>query len=158
VAAEAIKLSFGTALAKEVSGKETIDLRKIDSNAKNTTTKKRVAEIVETRLAEIFEFVNNELKSIGKSGRLPGGVMLVGGGSKIAGIVDLAKQELKLPAQIGIPETSSLEIANGELNLQVEDPEFACSVGLVIWGSDKFSRGEGNFKSWFDRLINSLKP
>ncbi len=158
VAAEAIKLSFGTALAKEVSGKETIDLRKIDSNAKNTTTKKRVAEIVETRLAEIFEFVNNELKSIGKAGQLPGGVMLVGGGSKIAGIVDLAKQELKLPAQIGIPETSSLEIANGELNLQVEDPEFACSVGLMIWGSDKFSGGGGSLKSWFDHLINSLKP
>ena len=157
VAAEAIKLSFGTALAKEVSGKETIDLRKIDPNAKNTTTKKRVAEIVETRLAEIFEFVNNELKSIGKSGQLPGGVMLVGGGSKIAGIVDLAKQELKLPAQIGIPETSSLEIASGELNLQVEDPEFACSVGLMIWGSDKYSGG-ASFKGWFDRLINSLKP
>jgi cell division protein FtsA len=158
VAAEAIKLSFGTALAKEVSGKEVIDLRKIDENAKNTTTKKRVAEIVETRLAEIFEFVNNELKSIGKAGQLPGGVMLVGGGSKIAGIVDLAKQELKLPAQIGIPETSSLEIANGELNLQVEDPEFACSVGLMIWGSDKYAGGGGNFKGWFDRVINSLKP
>jgi len=158
VAAEVIKLSFGSALAKEVSGKETIDLRKIDSNAKNTTTKKRVAEIVGTRLAEIFEFVNNELKSIGKAGQLPGGVMLVGGGSKIAGIVDLAKQELKLPAQIGIPETSSLEIASGELNLQVEDPEFACSVGLMIWGSDRYSGGGGSFKDWFDRLINSLKP
>jgi len=158
VAAEAIKLSFGSALAKEVSGKETIDLRKIDSNAKNTTTKKRVAEIVETRLAEIFEFVNNELKSIGKAGQLPGGVMLVGGGSKIAGIVDLAKQELKLPAQIGIPETSSLDIASGELNLQVEDPEFACSVGLMISGSERCSRGGGSFKGWFGRLINSLKP
>ena len=51
-----------------------------------------MAEIVETRLAEIFEFVNNELKSIGKAGQLPGGVMLVGGGSKIAGIVDLASK------------------------------------------------------------------
>lgn len=158
VAAEAIKLSFGTALAKEVSSKEIIDLRKIDSSAKNTTTKKRVAEIVETRLAEIFEFVNNELKSIGKAGQLPGGVMLVGGGSKIAGIVDLAKQELKLPAQIGIPETSSLEIGSGELNLQVEDPEFACSAGLMLWGSEKCSGGGDSFKNWFDRLINSLKP
>jgi len=158
VAAEAIKLSFGTALAKEVSGKETIDLRKIDPNAKNTTTKKRVAEIVETRLAEIFEFVNNELKSIGKAGQLPGGVMLVGGGSKIAGIVDLAKQELKLPAQIGIPETSSLEIGSGELNLQVEDPEFACSIGLMLWGSEKCPRSGDSFKGWFGKIINSLKP
>ena len=84
--------------------------------------------------------------------------MLVGGGSKIAGIVDLAKQELKLPAQIGIPETSSLEIASGELNLQIEDPEFACSVGLMIWGSDKCPRGGDSFKGWFGKIINSLKP
>lgn len=158
VAAEAIKLTFGTALAKEVSGKEIIDLRKIDVNAKNTTTKKRVAEIVETRLAEIFEFVNNELKSIDRAGQLPGGVVLVGGGAKIAGIVDLAKQELKLPAQIGIPETTSLEIANGDLNLQVEDPEFACSIGLMIWGSDKCSRGRDSLRGWCTKLINSLKP
>lgn len=157
-AAEAIKLSFGSALAKEVSGKEIIDLRKIDPNAKNTTTKKKAADIIETRFAEIFEFVNNELKSISKAGQLPAGVVLVGGGSKISGIVDLAKQELKLPAQIGIPETASMEIANGELNLQIEDPEFACAAGLMLWGSEKFiSKGE-NLKGWFGKIVNSLKP
>ncbi len=157
-AAEAIKLSFGVAIAKEVSGREVIDLRKIDPNAKNTTTKKRVAEIIETRLAEIFEFVNNELKSIGKSGQLPAGVVLVGGGSKIAGIVDLAKQELKLPAQIGIPETSSLDIANGEINLQIEDPEMSCALGLLVEGGERnFTKGE-NLKGWLDKIINSLKP
>ena len=157
-AAEAIKLSFGTALAKDVSGKEVIDLRKIDSNAKNTTTKKKVADIIETRLAEIFEFVNNELKSIEKAGQLPAGVVLVGGGSKIAGIVDLAKQELKLPAQIGIPETTALDLANGELNLQVEDPEFACASGLMLWGSEKYVSAGDNLKGWFGKMINSLKP
>ncbi len=158
-AAEAIKLTFGTALAKEVSGREIIDLRKIDPTAKNSTTKKRVAEIIETRLAEIFEFVNNELKNIGKAGQLPAGVVIVGGGSKIPNIVDLAKQELKLPAQIGIPETTSFDIANGEINLQVEDPELSCSVGLLIWGAEKsFSGQEVNLKGWLGKIINALKP
>jgi cell division protein FtsA len=158
-AAEAIKLTFGTALAKEVSGRETIDLRKIDPTAKNSTTKKRVAEIIETRLAEIFEFVNNELKNIGKAGQLPAGVVIVGGGSKIPNIVDLAKQELKLPAQIGIPETTSFDIASGEINLQVEDPELSCSVGLLIWGAEKsFGGQEVNLKGWLGKIINALKP
>jgi cell division protein FtsA len=157
-AAEAIKLSFGTALAKEVSGREVIDLRKIDPNAKNTTTKKKVAEIIETRLAEIFEFINNELKSIGKSGQLPAGVVIVGGGSKMVNIVDLAKQELKLPAQIGISETTSLDIANGEINLQVEDPELSCAMGLMLWGSEKMSVRGDSLKGWFGKIINALKP
>lgn len=157
-AAEAIKLSFGTAFAKEVSGREMIDLRKIDPKAKNAVSKKKIADIIETRFAEIFEFVNNELKSVGKAGQLPAGVVLVGGGSKIAGIVDLAKQELKLPAQIGVPETSSLEIASGELSLQVEDPELACAAGLMLWNSEKYMPGNANLKGWFSRIINSLKP
>ena len=157
-AAEVIKLSFGSALAKGVSGRETIDLKKIDSNAKNVTTKKKVAEIIETRFEEIFEFVDKEIKSIGKGGQLPIGAVLVGAGSKIPGIVDLAKQELKLPCQVGIPETSSLDIENGELNLQIEDPELACAVGLVLWGSEKHESGRIKFGGWFDYLINSLKP
>jgi cell division protein FtsA len=157
-AAEAIKLSFGVALAKEVSGRETIDLKRIDPTAKNTTTKKRIAEIIETRFAEIFEFANNELKSIGKAGQLPAGVVLVGGGSKMAGIVDLARQELKLPAQIGIPETSSLEISSGELNLQIEDPELVCAMGLMLWRGEKYAANRENLKGWFSKIINSLKP
>ncbi len=157
-AAEAIKLSFGTALAKEVSGREVIDLRKIDPNAKNTTTKKKVAEIIETRLAEIFEFINGELKNIGKAGQLPAGVVIVGGGSKMANIVDLAKQELKLPAQIGIPETTSLDIANGEINLQVEDPELSCAAGLLIEGSERSFTKSDNLKGWLGKIINALKP
>ncbi|MBU4348496.1 cell division protein FtsA [Patescibacteria group bacterium] len=158
VAAEAIKLSFGSALAKGASGRETIDLKKIDPNAKNATTKKKVAEIIETRFEEIFEFVNKEIKSIGKAGQLPIGAVLVGAGSKIPGIVDLAIQELKLPCQIGIPETSSLDVESGELNLQIEDPELACAVGLLLWGSEKHMPNGIKFRGWFDYLINSLKP
>ena len=66
------------------------------------------------RLAEIFELVNNELKLVGKSGKLPAGAAITGAGAKIPDIVELAKQELKLPAQLGIPELSDVEFVSAE--------------------------------------------
>lgn len=157
-AAETVKLSFGSAVARGTSGRESIDLKKIDPTAKSTVTRKFIAEIIESRLAEIFEFVNNELKLASRAGQLPAGVVLVGGGSKLPGIVDLAKDELRLPAQIGIPETSSVEIASGELNLQVEDPGFAGAMGLLEWGFDRTGGGGEPTGSLWRKLINYLVP
>src|SRR3989338_6058097 len=57
---ETVKLSFGSAVAKDVSRREIVDLTKIDAKSKGLITKKFISEIIEARLAEIFEFVNNE--------------------------------------------------------------------------------------------------
>jgi len=135
--AETIKLSFGSAKASEVGGREMVELQKIDPRAKGSVTKKFIAEIIEVRLAEILEFVNNELKRIGKAGQLPGGAVLAGGGSKIPNLVDLARHELKLSAQIGVPDVSEIEITNGELTAEIEDPEFSCVLGLLLSGKDR---------------------
>ncbi len=135
--AEVIKLSFGSALSREIGARESVDLSKIDPQAKGVVAKKFIAEVIEVRLAEIFEMVNNELKAINKSGRLPGGVVLVGGGAKLPGIADLAKQELKLASRVGVPDISSIDVGGGELSLQIEDPEFACPLGLLLWASEK---------------------
>lgn len=151
--AEAVKLSFGSALAKEVPGKEQVDFSKIDASIKAAPSRKFIAEIIEVRLAEIFEFINNELKLIGKMGQLPAGAVLAGAGAKMPGIVELTKQELKLPVQIGIPETNILKLTNTEFGDQIEEPEFATSVGLLFWGSDQFSKD----KDWFPLKKFSIK-
>ena len=157
-AAEAIKLTFGSASLKGILGRENVDLKKIDSNTRTSVSRRLIANIIEVRLAEIFEFVNNELKLIGKGRQLPVGAILVGGGSKIPGIVDVAKDELELPAQIGIPDSSSIEMPSGEMSLQAEDPEFVGALGLVLWGRDRMF-GEGNFTGgWMKKLLKDLLP
>lgn len=130
--AETVKLSYGSALAKEVSARDAIELSKIDPRARGTITKKFIAEIIEDRLAEIFELVNNEVKRIGKISQLPAGVVLVGGTAKMPAITELARQELKLSAQIGVPDLSKFTTADAELHTRAEDPEFATAIGLLI--------------------------
>jgi len=136
-AAENLKLHHGYAVAKEISSKEIIELKKFSPEAKGTVSRRFVAEIIESRLAEIFELVNNELRLMGKMGQLPGGVVLVGGGAKLPGLTELVRQELKLATQVGF--VSGTEWFSGGENFSdfLEDPEYVSAFGLVLWGADE---------------------
>ena len=136
-AAEDLKVDVGCAVAREINSKELVDLKKFSPEAKGTTSRRYIAGIIESRLAEIFEFVNNELKALGRAGQLPGGSVLVGGGAKMPGITELATQELKLTSQIGSPLREEWVVESPKLSESFEDPEFAGALGLVLGGSDE---------------------
>jgi cell division protein FtsA len=138
-AAEEVKLHYGYAYSKDVSSKEQIELKKFLPESRNMVSRRFAAEIMESRLEEIFDLINSELKILQKMGELPGGVVLVGGGAKLPGITDLAKQQMKLSAQIGFAESEEWEAEGGSFKEFLEDPEFAGAFGLVLWGVD----GEG---------------
>jgi len=90
---------------------------------------------------------------------LPVGIILSGGGSKIPGIVDLAKDEFDLPVQIGIPDSSVLDLPDGELSLQIEDPEYVGAVGLLLWGKDRmFDAGSSGSGNMFKKIFKALMP
>ncbi len=133
-AAESIKLHYGSALAKDVGAKDSIELKKFIMEAKGSVSLRFIAEIIESRLEEIFDFVNNELRVAGKYGNLPGGIVLVGGGAKMPGLADLVKQEVKLSAQIGCSIADEWQNEGGMFKEALEDPEFVCAFGLALWG------------------------
>jgi len=128
--AEKIKLEYGCALARDVNKKEGIDLSKFDTQEDEVVSRHHVAEIIEARLEEIFDFVLKELKDIGRAGLLPAGAVLVGGGARMPQIVELAKERLRLPIQIGFPT------GFGGILDKVDDPSFATVAGLVLWGKE----------------------
>lgn len=154
--AETIKLSLGSALAREVPARDVIELNKVDAKIRGTVTKKSVAEIIEARLAEILELVNNEIKRTGKIAQLPAGAVLVGGGVKLPNIIELTRQELKVASQIGIPDISAMSAASGDLNLQAEDPEFATAIGLLLMASDELTEPEANAPKPVTGLVKKI--
>lgn len=168
-AAENIKLQYGYALSSEVNSKESFELKKFVPEAKGNISRRFVSEIIESRLAEILEFVNNELKLMGRAGRLAGGAIFVGGGSKMPGLTELARQELKLSCQIGFASVAEKLEREGDTasSDMVEDPEFASSLGLLMSGMERegwtfkddkgFSLGDtvNKVKSWFGNFIPS---
>ena len=85
-----------------------------------------INEIVEARLEEIFEGVQFHLKKAGRAGKLPGGVVLVGGGSKLKHIADYAKEALGLAARLGQPA------GFGGVAEDIDKAEFATAIGLML--------------------------
>ena len=159
-AAEEVKLHYGYAASRDVGQKEQIELKKFVPDAKGPVSRRFVAEIIESRLEEIFDLVNEELKVLQKFGELPGGVVVVGGGAKLPGITDLAKQEMKLSAQIGFAQASEWEAEGGAFKEFLEDPEFVGAFGLVLsgvdgegWAKDPSSSGFG-----FRKIIRYFTP
>jgi len=63
-------------------------------------SKKKLDEIIEARLQDIFEQIEDHLKKIGRSGLLPAGIIMTGGGAQSADIEDLARSILKIPAKV----------------------------------------------------------
>ncbi len=137
--AEAIKLKHGHAVPDRIDEKEEIDLSKLDKNETGTANVKYVAEIIEARLNEILLIIRENLSRIGRSGALPAGIVLTGGGAKIEGIVELTKDTMCLPAQVGKP----LAEISGLID-KLDDPVYSTGIGLMLWGKNK-TKGVGSF-------------
>lgn len=84
-----------------------------------------IDEVVEARLAFIFELINKELKKIKKFANLPGGAVLVGGGANLRGIGDYAREILRM--NVIVPR----DFGFSGLNDKVSDPKFAAALGLA---------------------------
>jgi len=140
--AEKIKIEYGTCQPADVNDREIIDLSLVSKIDSQKVAKKHMAEIIEARYHEIFVLVKDELARIHRDGMLPAGVILTGAGVKMPGILDLARETLNLPVQIGFPQNF-----DGVVD-KIDDPAYATAIGLILWGSRLEHRTYGfNLKS-----------
>ena len=149
-AAEEIKISSGAALAREVSSKDKVTIESGGGKIIEVS-RKYICEIIEVRVREIFAMVNEELRNMGRSAKLPAGAIITGGGAKMDGVLDLARQELKLSAQIGLPSSEELETSGPIIGDQIDDIEMAVACGLLLTKVDLLKKG-GAIKNASGRL------
>jgi cell division protein FtsA len=135
--AEKIKLAHASALP----GKEKIKNIELTHNGEKLSFDiEEVNMIVEARLEEIMELVDKELKQIDRSGKLPGGVVLVGGGANLKNIAEYAKESLRLPARVA-KFTEMRGVSD-----KTSKPEFAAALGLMLLDFEKEHRTPGDGK------------
>lgn len=152
--AEEIKLRYGQAVPAAAGRNDEVEMRQFSEEEEGSFSKRQLAEIIEARVEEIFHMVDKELRLVNRSGKLPSGVILTGGGAKLPGIVAAAKREFRLPASIGLPlgVNSAIE--------RLHDPALTTAIGLLLWGqANTLSRGAlGNF-TWrgMQSLSSGLK-
>lgn len=127
----------------------------------NNIPRKKLDEIVNARLFDIFELIDNYLRKLKRSGLLPAGAILVGGGSQIPRIEEIAKEALHLPVKTGGPEFFHLS------KNKIKDPSWMTVYGLCIATRESAydpSDGGGftawwkNFKKSCSNMLKQLMP
>lgn len=155
--AEAIKLRYGHAIPEEVPKKEMIHLSEFIPEDETTILRREISEIIEARFSDIFELINKEVKKINRTQLLPAGAVLIGGGARIPGMIQIAKRELHLPAELGELRRFSQYVHERDRS------QLATVIGLVEWGSSR----EGSFlselresraPSWLKKIYSLLFP
>jgi cell division protein FtsA len=127
--AEEIKLRFVSAIP-ESNEKDIV----IKRNREEFRFKRAdVEEVVEARLEEIFDGVRKMLKAAGYDRRLPEGLVLCGGGSKIRNIEAFVRKQVELAVRIAKP--------SGIVGVSEEilKPEYAAAIGLMLGDNERTS-------------------
>ena len=89
-------------------------------------SRKKVDDLIASRLETMFALVDKHLKSLGRRGPLPAGIIISGGGAGVGSISDIAKGSLKLPARLAEFRIQS--------DAKIRDATWAVSYGLALWG------------------------
>lgn len=118
---EEIKRKFGSAYTGLAKNDNIFEASPIGMNEKIKIPELQLAEIIEARVGEIFEIINNELVKLGLKNEILAGVVITGGGiSYLRGVKELGRILFDLPIRIGEPS-----------GLGVKDPIFSASVGMI---------------------------
>ncbi|MDO9066191.1 MAG: cell division protein FtsA, partial [Chloroflexota bacterium] len=126
-AAEEAKISYGHAIAAAVDPTETVELATFGSRDRQIIERRRLAQIIQARVEEIFGLILNEVKRSGYEGLLPAGVVLAGGTAALHGISDLGREYMQLPVRVGYPRGVSGLVDT------ISGPAYATSIGLLLW-------------------------
>lgn len=88
--------------------------------------RKKIDDLIASRLTTMFALIEKHLKSLGRRGPLPAGIIISGGGAGAGSISDVAKGSLKLPARLAEFHIPS--------DAKIRDATWAVAYGLALWG------------------------
>ncbi len=138
VDAEKLKERSGAAYEPLVPGSDIVELPSTPGQGSRTVARQTLAHIMHMRFQEILEFAADEITKSGYQGRLPAGMILVGGGASTPGIIELAREVCAMPVRVGKAEQGLTGLADA-----VEAPRMAVVAGLTLYGARRRAEGLG---------------
>ncbi len=134
--AEALKKTFGSALASENKDEEIVSIPGLKGREPKEISLRNLAHIIQARMEEIIEHVYYEIKTSGFEKKLIAGIVLTGGGSQLKHVAQLTEFITGMDTRIGYPNEHLAKSPAGE----VGSPMHATGIGLVIKGFQNTER------------------
>jgi cell division protein FtsA len=149
--AEDIKCKYGCALSQLADVSENLDVAGVDDRPSRKLSRRALADVIQPRVEELYELIQNELRRAGFEEVLSSGIVLTGGASVMPGMVELGEEIFHMPVRLGNPKYS------GSLADVVQSPRFSTAYGLLLEAQAQRKRGQKiqekqGFKDVFDGM------
>ena len=147
--AEEIKLRHGLAKPTLANPGEKIEVPGIGDRGPRSLSKQGLASVIEPRVEELFQMVQQTIRESGYEESLSSGIVLTGGSSLLPGMAELAEDIFLKPVRVGAPAYS------GSLSDVVRTPRYATAMGLLEEARQqrlKVAEQSGSFRDTIRRM------
>lgn len=124
--AEAMKKKYGN-VSPELITKNDDSTLNIENG--HSVSYRDLCGILKDRMEELLRLILLEMPDSNYNGLAPAGLVITGGGAKMAGLQSLAKSTIRIPTRVGQPMG-----VYGITDI-LHDPCHATGVGLLLWGT-----------------------
>jgi cell division protein FtsA len=144
--AEKIKRVYGNTIVTLIPEGNEVEVPSVGDRPSRLVPQRLVGEILEPRARELFELMRDNLRHAGMLELCAGGVVLSGGASRLAGILDVAESVLRRPTRLAWPTPLP------KMPSVLAEPEFATVLGLIFYAHRaRIARGIQDDR-WSSRL------
>lgn len=145
-----IKEMYGVASPDIADSNLVISVQNIQGKDAKQVSQQVVSEIIHARVVEIMEMIYAEIKQFGCLDRIPGGIVLTGGGAELVGITDLMENYMNIPVRIGVPD--NLKGISTEFNR----PRNASILGGLIYSLSNLTNISHEENQGLSSILNRI--
>jgi cell division protein FtsA len=144
--AEKIKRVYGNTVVTLIPENNEVEVPSVGDRPSRMIRQRMVGEILEPRARELFELMRDNLRHAGMLEVCVGGVVLSGGASRLAGILDVAESVLRHPVRLAWPAPIP------KMPAVLAEPEYATVLGMAFYAHRaRIARGTQD-ERWSVRL------
>jgi cell division protein FtsA len=145
--AEKIKKLYGNVAVTLIPEGNEVEVPSVGDRASRLIQQRMVGEILEPRARELFEMMRDNLRHSGMFDVCIGGIVLSGGTSRMAGILDVADSVLRRPVRLSWPTPLA------KMPSLLAEPEYSTLLGMVFYAHRaRIARGMQDTR-WSSRLM-----
>src|SRR5574343_167630 len=136
IAGDQITNDIAMALRTPTREAENLNVAGVDDRPSRKLSRRALADVIQPRVEELYELIQNELRRAGFEEVLSSGIVLTGGASVMPGMVELGEEIFHMPVRLGNPKY------HGSLADVVQSPRFSTAFGLLLEAQAQRKRGQ----------------
>lgn len=131
--AEMLKIKFGSAMSSSTKDNVIVSIPGLRGKDPKEVSVRNLSAVIESRMKEIIDLVNYQIKSSGYQDKLMTGIVITGGGSQLRHLPQLVSYITGKEVRLGLPN----EHLGKDSKSLIKSPIYSTGVGLVQKGFEE---------------------